>query len=848
MNDERELAMTDLTICQRTQDAIALDGDVPRDDALAAHVGRCDACSSFLERALLVEGELGSLDTADVSDEVVERLLARPELKRPSHPPRSMQWALGLAAAAVIGFVALNITLSTDLNQAPAAARPAPAPAKEKLEQEDLDALRSLGYVSGDSVSEPSFEESELRDEKKARDLQKQDAPKRQGKDSGVEGGEAGGRVQALTAPIEKAIVPAEPEPIEADDLESFSSVGEELNRANSPAINEGIAGGIVGGFTEGAASDGRYRQDAVPGKRVDVEPEYPEAARRARVSGIVTLRVNVDSDGNVTDAIVIQSVPLLDDAARDAVLQWKYQASETVLRQFIVDVTFALEDQDDSSAGVFSRERRRIDGLTFQSPTGYWANTYLPGDPKARLLETRLARAGIAVAPHALALPTRQPFDAPFRGALGLSIGADRHALAGPSRVLVQIGLQGTPGYGRRRPPMNIGIVSDVNREDSAAVRALLEALQDAKQVGDRFRLIVPGSSNVIAPDAFRHGPLSVAIDNAPETGSRVEALARALELVHADDDPAKPLGTSLVLFVTGKELGGELPRLSELAHRSALGGVPVSVVGIGDRVDARALDRLALDGQGRRYVVERTSEAGAVVERELQAAGRAVARAIRLRIKLAEGVRLVDVIGSRSLSQTQTKRVRDAEKSIDLRLAKNLGIEADRGDDEDGIQIVIPSFYAGDAHVILLDVVADRPGAVASVTARFKDLTLLRNTTTSATLSLPRGAMDSAVSPLQQHVVASYLAARIAAQLDVSGDRLSRNDLAGAIDELRGVVALLDASSLRDDVLIARDRHMVQSYISILSSSPEPQLLPYFADSLRMAAIHKRSSMSTS
>jgi protein TonB len=60
------------------------------------------------------------------------------------------------------------------------------------------------------------------------------------------------------------------------------------------------------------------------------VEPAYPELAKKARVQGKVTLRINVDEEGNVTDASVIEGYPLLDGAAISAVRQWKY--SQTLL------------------------------------------------------------------------------------------------------------------------------------------------------------------------------------------------------------------------------------------------------------------------------------------------------------------------------------------------------------------------------------------------------------------------------------------------------------------------------------------------------------------------------------
>ena len=55
------------------------------------------------------------------------------------------------------------------------------------------------------------------------------------------------------------------------------------------------------------------------------VEPIYPELAKKARVQGKVTLKITVDEEGNVTDVSVIEGHPLLDDAAINAVRQWKY-------------------------------------------------------------------------------------------------------------------------------------------------------------------------------------------------------------------------------------------------------------------------------------------------------------------------------------------------------------------------------------------------------------------------------------------------------------------------------------------------------------------------------------------
>jgi TonB family protein len=64
------------------------------------------------------------------------------------------------------------------------------------------------------------------------------------------------------------------------------------------------------------------------PQKTRHVDAVYPEEARAARVQGVVILEATIGSDGKVADAKVLRSIPLLDQAALDAVLQWEFEPS----------------------------------------------------------------------------------------------------------------------------------------------------------------------------------------------------------------------------------------------------------------------------------------------------------------------------------------------------------------------------------------------------------------------------------------------------------------------------------------------------------------------------------------
>jgi len=61
------------------------------------------------------------------------------------------------------------------------------------------------------------------------------------------------------------------------------------------------------------------------PTKIRDVRPEYPPVAFDAGVMGVVIVEVTVDGKGLVVNTKVLRSVPLLDQAALDAVKQWQF-------------------------------------------------------------------------------------------------------------------------------------------------------------------------------------------------------------------------------------------------------------------------------------------------------------------------------------------------------------------------------------------------------------------------------------------------------------------------------------------------------------------------------------------
>ena len=108
-----------------------------------------------------------------------------------------------------------------------------------------------------------------------------------------------------------------------------------------------GVPGGVVGGVSSGVFSEVSSthslpvlaKTPEPPAKRIrvaarvveanlihDVAPTYPPEAGRARIEGAVVLLAVIAKDGSVQDVRVESGLPLLAQAAIDAVKQWRYR------------------------------------------------------------------------------------------------------------------------------------------------------------------------------------------------------------------------------------------------------------------------------------------------------------------------------------------------------------------------------------------------------------------------------------------------------------------------------------------------------------------------------------------
>ena len=119
----------------------------------------------------------------------------------------------------------------------------------------------------------------------------------------------------------------------------------------------EGVPGGVILGlFGNVSAPPAEPVPDVLAGpiavggdvlpprKIVHVNPIYPPIARAAHIEGTVRLRAILDAEGNVVEASIIESVPLLDAAALEAVRRWKYEPTYLNGRSVPVSMSVSIE------------------------------------------------------------------------------------------------------------------------------------------------------------------------------------------------------------------------------------------------------------------------------------------------------------------------------------------------------------------------------------------------------------------------------------------------------------------------------------------------------------------------
>lgn len=80
---------------------------------------------------------------------------------------------------------------------------------------------------------------------------------------------------------------------------------------------------------------------DTKPKLKTYVKPTYPKDAKKNRIEGKVILKVFINKSGSVSEAVILQGIPELNNAAKNAAMQYKFKPAE--LNGEPVDVWFPL-------------------------------------------------------------------------------------------------------------------------------------------------------------------------------------------------------------------------------------------------------------------------------------------------------------------------------------------------------------------------------------------------------------------------------------------------------------------------------------------------------------------------
>lgn len=127
---------------------------------------------------------------------------------------------------------------------------------------------------------------------------------------------------------------------------QQLKALRSEINTLRGVAAPAAVARNAAGcGSAPSIRVGGDIRQ---PMKVKDWKPVYPPEAQAARVQGIVIIEAIVGCDGSVSDARVLRGQPMLEQAALEAVRQWRYTPTllngQPVPVIMTLTVTFTLQ------------------------------------------------------------------------------------------------------------------------------------------------------------------------------------------------------------------------------------------------------------------------------------------------------------------------------------------------------------------------------------------------------------------------------------------------------------------------------------------------------------------------
>ncbi len=408
-----------------------------------------------------------------------------------------------------------------------------------------------------------------------------------------------------------------------------------------------------------------------------------------------------------------------------------------------------------------------------FWPKQGYFKNTYLGGDLSYQEELRSASNEFKRIMNDEQGFAWMPPLDPPTDSGMTLSAKLSHSHVDHPQRVILQLGLKGSEQYGWRRPALNLMVVVDpqllsqlsgIDARQSMLVetiKPILNRLNVADQVGLSFgtALLSPRRPDLLKEALIQ--PLKAITQTKLSAYQWQASLKNAGEALNqASADPHRAPGAQAIIMLCASGCVQFHRQIESVAHRLNLDGTLTSVIDHSHphlemeyAYRSSPLWKIAAAGHGGFWLSKKGFSLTQAINNEFDRFSRVVARLLRLSIKLGDQVELIEVMGSEMLNQKQKAQVKAREKAMDQRLSTRLGIKSDRGDDDEGVQVVIPAFYGGDSHLIHLALWVKKPGAIAEIQLKYKDMVQAKNASYAEQVTLP--ALPSALTLAQKEVL---------------------------------------------------------------------------------------------
>ncbi len=473
--------------------------------------------------------------------------------------------------------------------------------------------------------------------------------------------------------------------------------------------------------------------------------------------------------------------------------------------------------------------------------PNVYIASTYVGGTGEKERLE-KLIDEGVMVDGKRVRLEAftrsyHQTFPLPTRTALSVTADTERsRVLRDGGHTFLQVGIQAIEGEAPRRPPLNIALVIDRSgsmgdEQKLENAKAAAEQLVDRLRPTDTFAVIAfDDQAQVLLPSepvGHSRGVKARIAALAPGGGTNIyEGLT--LGYREARKHAAPEVMSRVILLSDGQVTAGvNDPRaFDRLVSVNADQDIQTTSIGLGMEFNEDLMLAIARQGRGSYHFIRSGDDTQRVFAKELEDLTHVVAKAVKLRIRLADGVGLVRVLGAAQLDADQTRQVKAQEKRIDRHVYEELGIAANRQQDRDepGIKLLIPAFYRGDSHVVMLEV-AVPPGQgarpVADVYLKYKDLVTMANREARATAAITyTDSRPEMVASVNRGVKKNLLGFQTGEALQEAAALMQQGRAADAVRRIDDRMVVLGVAAKEwQDRDLDRDGRLLDRYKTVLA-----------------------------